>query len=104
MESIRVDRQYLDEALSRLAEDPGFQPEGWTHTEVKDYRRLANCARAAKVDTDLRNLRMLRIEPSDDEPSRARATLSSGRVIALNFKSSDGPVVFELLPPETDMP
>lgn len=99
-----MDRQYLDEALGRLAEDPECQPEGWTHAEVKDYRRLVNCARAAKAETDLRNLRMLRIEPSDDDPSRAIATLGSGRVIALNFKSSDGPVVFELLPPGTDMP
>ena len=99
-----MDRQYLDEALGRLAEDPECQPEGWTHAEVKDYRRLVNCARAAKADTDLRNLRMLRIEPSDDDPSRASATLGSGRVIAVNFKSSDGPVVFELLPPGTDMP
>lgn len=103
MESIRVDPQYLDEALSRLAEDVSFQLEGWTQTEVKDYRRLINCARAAKVDTDLRNMRRLRIEPDADDPAGARATLSSGRVITLDFKSPEGPVVFDLLPPETDM-
>ena len=47
---------------------------------------------------------MLRIEPRAGDPARARATLSSGRVIGMNFKSVEGPVVFELLPPETDTP
>jgi hypothetical protein len=104
MENRHVDREYLDGALSRLVTDAGFQPEDWTHTEVKEYRRLANVARAAKVDTDLRNMRLLRIEPHADDTARARATLSSGRVIGLTFKSSTGPVVLELSPPETDTP
>ncbi len=82
--------------------DGGFQPEGWTHTEVKEYRRLANGARAAKVDTDLRNMRLLRIELYADDPAKARVTLSSGRVIGLTFKSSNRPVVLELSSPETD--
>jgi hypothetical protein len=99
-----MDREYLDGALSRLVEDATFRPEGWSHAEAKEYRRLDYCARAAKIDTDLRNLRMLRIEPRADDPARVRATLSSGRVIGLNFKSVEGPVVFELLPPETDTP
>lgn len=101
-----MDREYLDGALRRLVTDPGFQPEGWTHTEVKEYRRLVQCARAAKVDTDLRNMRMLRIEMQADDPTRGRATLNSGRVIGLTFKSSAGhlTVVFELLPRETDKP
>lgn len=99
-----MDREYLDGALSRLVEDTAFLPEGWSHAEAKEYRRLDYCARAAKIHTDLRNLRMLRIEPRADDSARARATLSSGRVIGLNFKSVEGPVVFELLPPETDTP
>lgn len=99
-----MDREYLDGALSRLVEDAGFRPEGWSHAEAKEYRRLVYCARAAKIHTDVRNLRMLRIEPHADDSSKARATLSSGRVIGLNFKSVEGPVVFELLPPETDTP
>jgi hypothetical protein len=106
MENRQLDREYLDEALRRLVTDAGFQPESWTHTEVKEYRRLVQCARAAKVDTDLRNLRMLRIEMQADDPTRGRATLSSGRVIGLTFKSSGGhlTVVFELFPRETDNP
>ena len=99
-----MDREYLDGALSRLVEDAAFRPEGWSRAEAKEYRRLDYCARAAKIHTDLQNLRMLRIEPRADDPARARATLSSGRVIGLNFKSVEGPVVFELLPPETDTP
>ena len=99
-----MDREYLDEALSRLVEDAAYRPDGWSHAEAKEYRRLDYCARAAKIHTDLQNLRMLRIEPHADDPARARATLGSGRVIGLNFKSVEGPVVFELLPPETDTP
>ena len=86
-----MDRQYLDGALSRLVTDAGFQPEGWTHTDVKEYRRLANGARAAKVDTDLLNMRSLRIEPRTDDPAKARVTLNSGRMIGLTFKSADRP-------------
>jgi hypothetical protein len=101
-----VDREYLDGALARLVTDAGFQPEGWTLTEVKEYRRLVQGARAAKVDTDRRHMRLLRIEHHADDPAKARATLSSGRVIGLTFKSSDGQftVVLELLPRETDNP
>jgi hypothetical protein len=106
MENRHVDREYLDGALSRLVTDAGFQPKGCTHTEVKEYRRLVQGARAAKVDTDLRNMRLLRIEPHADDHAKARATLSSGRVIGLTFKSSGGhvTVVLELVPPETGNP
>ena len=97
-----MDREYLDGDLSRLVENAAFRPDGWSHAEVKEYRRLESCARAAKIDTDLRNLRMFRIEPHNDDPAKARAALSSRRVIGLNFKSAEGPVVFELLPPERD--
>ena len=99
-----MDRESLDGTLSRLVENAGFLPEGWSHAEAKEYRRLDYCARAAKTHTDLRNLRVLRIEPHTDDPTRARAALSSGRVIGLNFKSVEGPVVFELIPPETETP
>lgn len=99
-----MDREYLDGDLSRLVEDAAVRPDGWTHAEAREYRRLDYCARAAKTDADLRNLRMLRVEPHTDDPAKARAALSSGRVIGLNFKSAEGPVVFELLPPERDTP
>jgi hypothetical protein len=103
MESRHVDREFLDEVLIRLATDPGFMPKGWTQSEVREYRRLVQGARAAKVDTDLRNMRLLRLEPHPDDPCKARAPLSSGRTIGLTFKSSDGhvTVVLELLPRET---
>lgn len=94
----------MDGALSRLVTDAAFLPDGWSHAEAKEYRRLDHCARAAKIHTDLRNLSMLRVEPHTDDPAKARARLRSDRVIGLNFKTAEGPVVFELLPPETDMP
>ncbi|KJK11755.1 hypothetical protein UB45_10890 [Terrabacter sp. 28] len=99
-----MDREYLDGDLSRLVADAAFRPDGWNDTEAREYRRLDYCARAAKIHTDLRNLRMLRVEPHTNDPARARATLSSGRAIGLTFKSAEGPVVFELLPPEGDTP
>lgn len=99
-----MERNYLDGDLSRIIEDAAFLPDGWNRTEAKEFRRLDSCARAAKSHADLRNLRMLRVEPHTDDPDKARAKLSSGRVIGLNFKTAEGPVVFELLPPERDTP
>jgi hypothetical protein len=107
MENRHVDREYMDEELHRLATDPGFRPEGWRPREVSDFRVLVQCARAARLDTDLRNSHMLRIEPDGTgDPNRAQATLSSGRVINLTFKNSEshGAVVFELLIAEMETP
>lgn len=100
-----MDREYMDEELHRLATDPVFQPRGWSAREVSDFRVLVQCARAARLDTDLRNSRMLRIQHDGTrDPHRARATLSSGRVINLTFKNTEshGAVVFELLTPEME--
>ena len=101
----RVEREYLDEDLRRLATERGFQPAGWGVQEITEFHRLVQCARAAYVDTDLRNMRVLRIEPDESgDPSRAQATLRSGRVIDLTFKNteSQGVVVFGFLTPETE--
>jgi hypothetical protein len=103
----RVDREYTDEDLHRLATDPACRPDGWSSREISDFRVLVQCARAARLDSDLRNSRMLRIEPDGaGDPSRARATLSSGRVIELTFKNagSHSAVVFELVTAETETP
>jgi hypothetical protein len=100
MESRRVEREYLDEGLRRLAADPEFRLEGWNDREIQDFHRLIQCVCAAYVETDLRNMRVLRIEPdSSGDPRRARATLGSSRVIDLMFKNFDGrgAVVFGVL-------
>ena len=100
-----MEREYLDEDLRRLATEPGFQPAGWGVSELAEFHRLVQCARAAYLDTDLRNMRVLRIKPdASGDPSRARATLTSGRVIDLTFKNveSEGAVVFGFLTPETE--
>jgi hypothetical protein len=107
MENGRLEREYLDEELRRLAAEPAFRPTGWDARDVGEFRRLVQCARAAPVDTDMRNMRLLRIEPDGSgDPTRARATLSSGREIDLTFKNTDshGVVVLELLPPEMETP
>ncbi len=85
-----MEREYMDEELRRLATDPGFQPMGWSSQEVREFHRLVQCARAAHVEDDLRNLRLLHIEPDGaGDPSRAQATLRSGRTIDLTFKNTD---------------
>lgn len=101
----RVEREYLDEDLRRLATEPGFQPAGWDLQDVAELRRLLQCARAAYVDTDLRNMRLLRIEPdASGDPDSAHATLRSGRVIDLTFRSarSRDVVVLGFRTPETE--
>jgi hypothetical protein len=105
MENRRVQREYSDEGLRRLALDPEFRPAGWTDREISEFHRLVQCARAAHVETDLRNMRLLRIEPDySGDPTRARATLSSGRIIDLTFKTSadHGAVVFGVLAVEME--
>lgn len=95
----------MDEELRRLATDPEFRPTGWSGQELRDFHRLVQCARAAHVEDDLRNMRLLQIAPdSAGDPARAQATLSSGRTIDLTFKSTDshGVVVLGILTPETD--
>ncbi len=102
-----MDRVYLDEELQRLATDPDFRPQGWSDQEIADFRLLVQCTRAARLDTDLRNTRMLRIESHGaGESDRARAMLTSGRVIDLTFKNteSQGSVLFDLATAEMDNP
>lgn len=102
-----MDREYLDDELRRLATDPGFRLPGWSAQEVSDFRVLVQCTRAARLHGDLRNTRMLRITPDGaGDPNKARATLSSGRVISMTFKNTDshGVVVFELLRAEMETP
>jgi hypothetical protein len=105
MENRRVEQEYLDEDLRRLANDPGFRPAGWSDREIREFHRLVQCVRAAYVENDLRNMRVLRIEPDHSgDPTRAWATLSSGHVIDLTFKNSEshGAVVFGVLTAETE--
>jgi hypothetical protein len=86
METRHVFREYKAEALTRLATDARYHPEGWSDTEASDFRLLDQCAYAAKVDTDLRNLRILRITPNGDGATKARATIGARRLIGLTFK------------------
>jgi hypothetical protein len=107
MENRHVDREYMDEELHRLATDRDFRLESWSVDDVSDFRVLVQCARAARLHTDLRNSRMLRIEPDGTgDPNRTRATLSSGRLVSLMFKNTEshGVVVFELLTAEMETP
>nr|WP_271209445.1 hypothetical protein [Rhodococcus wratislaviensis]GLK33991.1 hypothetical protein GCM10017611_08340 [Rhodococcus wratislaviensis] len=100
-----MDRQYVDGVLQRLALEADYRPAGWTPEEVADFHLLVQCARAATVDTDLRNMRMLRLRPDPGGGTEAAlAPLGESRQITLTFKASDShmAVAFELLTPETD--
>lgn len=86
-----MEREYLDEDLRRLATDPGFRPAGWSGAEIRKFHLLVQCVRAAHVESDLRNMRVLRIKSVDSsDPTRARAMLGSSRAIDLMFKHSGG--------------
>lgn len=103
MENSRVEREYLDEELRRLAARPEFRPAGWGDQDIQEFRRLVQCARAAHVEKDLLSMRLLRIQPDDSgDPSKAQAILSSGRAIDLMFKNADsyGVVVIGVLTAE----
>lgn len=79
--------------LRRLATDPEYLPPGWTAEEITDFRRLAQCARAARCPTDLLNMRSLHVERDETRrPHGAKATLRSGRTIFLTFNNA---VTFE---------
>lgn len=94
-----MDREYLDEVLWRLATNADYRPEGWDEVEIADYGLLVQCARAARTEADLRNMRVLRLRPEDGSPEVARARVGASRQIVLRFKRSDGhaAVTLELL-------
>ena len=95
-----MDREYLDEVLRRLAIDVGYRPEGWDDVEIADFRLLVQCARAARAEADLRNLRVLRLRSEAGCPKLARVRLSSSREVVLRFKDCGGraAVALELVP------
>lgn len=100
-----MEREYMDEELRRLATEPEFRPASWSDQELREFHRLVQCARAAHVEDDLRNMCLLQIEPDrSGHPARAQATLTSGRAIDLTFKNTDshGIVVLGILTPETE--
>jgi len=102
MEHTQVERHYSHEDLHRLTTHLDLRPDGWSPTEVADFRVLDQCARAARDDNDLRSMRMLRIGPHPvGDPNRACATLSSGRILDLTFGDTDGhwAVAFDLYDP-----
>ncbi|MDV7199581.1 hypothetical protein R4172_18725 [Rhodococcus kroppenstedtii] len=90
-------QDYSNEELRRLAADRSFRPAGWSDRDIRDFHRLVQCARAAYVETDLRNMHSLRIAPHEcGDPNRATATVGSGRVIDLTFRHSEDHVTVVL--------
>lgn len=85
-----MDREYVDDESRRLATDPEFRPARWSDQDLREFHRLVQCVRAAHLEDDLRNMRLLQIEPDlSGDRARASATLTSGRTIALTFKYTD---------------
>lgn len=102
-----MDRHYVDRVLQRLTLEADYRPTGWTPEEIANFHLLVQCARAAKVDTDLRNMHLLRIRPRPGGGlETVLAPLGESRQITLTFKVSDShmAVTFELLTPETESP
>lgn len=93
-----MDRQYADVVLRRLVSDADFRPPGWGDREIANLRLLAQCARAATVRDDLKNTRLLGLEPLDGDGDSVRATLGAGLEVLLTFEGAGGhdAVVFAL--------
>ena len=97
----------MNEVLLRLATEADYRPPRWNEADIAAFRLLVQCARAAAIESDLRNMRLLQLRPNaDGGPDTALARLGSSRDIVLTFKGSDShPVaVFELLTSETEAP
>jgi proteic killer suppression protein len=58
----RVDVEYRDEVLRRLAEDADFAPRQWGRDVIKAYRKKLQLIIAATDERDLYALRGLRLE------------------------------------------
>ncbi len=82
-----------DDQVGRPADQPGGPPAGWTIAEVVRVRLLVQCLRAAQSPGDVLSLRSLRLNPDPDDGERATAELSSGRALAVTFKSGSDPMV-----------
>ena len=91
---------FLDQALRRLATEPGFRPAGWDEAEISHFRLVAQCAQAAKAEGDLRAMRILRFQACPDtQPITSSIQLSPRRRLVLTFKNDDTPAtaVFSVL-------
>ena len=83
---------FLDRTLRRLATEPGYRPPGWGEAEIDHFRLVAQCAQAAKVEGDLRTMRILRCQAClDGPPGTSSIQLSPRRRLLLTFKNDDAP-------------
>lgn len=81
-----------DDEVERATDQPGGPPPGWTLAEVARVRLLVQCLHAAQSPDDVLSLRSLRLKPDPDDGERATAELSSGRALAVTFKSGGDPM------------
>jgi hypothetical protein len=85
--------ELLDDELRRLIGEAGYRPAGWADAEIRHLLLLAQCAGAAKTQSDLHSLRVLRfrIHP-DDAPGTSSVQLSAGRRVTIIFKADSIPM------------
>jgi proteic killer suppression protein len=80
--------EYLDDALRRLATEPGHRQVGWSAHAVRAFREAIQCVDAAKSDVDLRALRSLRMRPRPDlKPGAWVIDLDDVLALVLAFKT-----------------
>jgi hypothetical protein len=94
---------FLDQTLRRLAAEEDFFPAGWDGAEIRHFRLVAQCVRAAKVEGDLHATRILRLRAHHDgEPGTSLVQLSASRWLVIAFKndSTSATAVFSVSPPE----
>ncbi len=96
--------EFLDEGLRRLLDEPGYRPAGWSDAEIEHFCLVVQCADAARVHTDLLNMRLLGLQTDPHgAPDASWTRLGPHRQLTVTFKSGSSPMtaVFDLSAAET---
>lgn len=101
-----MELELLDANLRRIANELGHRPEGWGDDETQHFLLIAQCAQAAKTETDLLGFRMLRLRVRPDEPRKSWFQLGTQRRLTITFNDENGPLIaqFDLAVTRMEVP
>ena len=88
-----MELELLDANLRRIANEPSHRPEGWGDDEVRHFLLIAQCAQAAKTETDLLTFRMLGLRVRPDESRKCWAPFGNQRRLTITFSDKNGPLI-----------
>ncbi|WP_129590432.1 hypothetical protein [Cryobacterium aureum] len=88
-----MELELLDADLRRLAREPGYRPNGWGASEIRQFFLVTQCAVAAKVEGDLYAMRMLRLRPHPEKPRMSTVQLGAQHRLTITFNDENSPIV-----------